>query len=346
MNEPKPGETAQSSVSQEEPKTADSILVRNTADKPHPEPRLFFYYSDSRVTAAAFVRAVKAAKISCFDGEDVYQTRSRLGELDPTLVRTVGLLGKGPAPVARWVAEVTKQTLRQVLPGGVSDGYEAANTLFDRVVRMSAEHLAAKDKQSRARAQNLMRLVLAWLIDERNLRPTDALLSARNVKPTKGKSTAATLNRDAARLLARATPKQFLDLSSIAALFVTTIAEEAKERREVFGRFADLTHRITSLEAELQSTVEDLDAVNEDRATLADALADAQKDLRNEKELRALDRTRQDGRFRRFLAERLNQPLSDAFDALQVDPPHVSTARQRIEMALTAIGRESESSNE
>ena len=49
---------------------------------------------------------------------------------------------------------------------------------------------------------------------------------------------------------------------------------------------------------------------------------------------------------RGFLAERLTPPLFDARDALGFDPPHVDAARQRIEMAITAIDGELEKSNE
>ena len=342
MNKPKPGEAALSSVSQQESRTAESVLDGDTADKPHSEPRLSSYYSDSRVRTAAFVKAMKATKLIRFDASDVYQTRTRLNELDPTLDRTVRLLGKGPEPIDRWVAEVTKETLRQLLSGDGSGGYDAASTLFDRVVRMSAEDLAAKDGQRRARAQNLLRLVMAWLIKERNLSPPDALLTIRKAKPRKRKSTAASLNHDAARLLSRVTHKQLIDLSLIGALFDSVIAEGAKERRQVFGKFADLRNRITSLEAELQAKAGELDTLNEERANLADELANVKRVLGNEKELRALERTRQEGRFRRLLAERLKQPLSHAVDALEVDPPHLSTARQRIEMAMTAIDHELE----
>ena len=126
MNKPKPGETALSSVSQEESKTAEPVLDSDTGDKPHSEPRLSSYYSDSRIKAAAFVKAVNATKLTRFDGRDVYETRTRLDELDPTLSRTVGLLGKGPDPVDRWVAEVTKETLRQFLSCDASDEYDTA----------------------------------------------------------------------------------------------------------------------------------------------------------------------------------------------------------------------------
>ena len=338
VNEPKSSEMTQNST----PPAPDS----DTGDKHAPEPCLSAYYSNSRVKPAAFVRALKTAKISYFHREDVSATKKRLDEWDPTLARTIGLLGKGPEPVARWVTEVTKESLTRALPGDDSDWHEAAKPLFDRVVRMSVEHLSSKNKQHRARAQNFLRLVLAWLVDERNLSPTDALLSARKVEEKTRKSNAASLNRDAARLLARATLRQLLDLSSVAALFESVITEEAKERREVFAQFAGFKHQISALETELQTKVAELEMANEDRANLTKELANVHKDLRDEKELRALGRTRQAGRFRGFLVARLKQPLSDAFDALGVDPPHVSVAHQRIEMAITAIDHEMETPNE
>ena len=88
-----------------------------------------------------------------------------------------------------------------------------------------------------------------------------------------------------------------------------------------------------------------LERANEDQARFLKELAAAQKELRDEKELRALDRTKQAGRFRGFLTERVSPALSDARDALDFDPPHVDAARQRIEMAISAISGEVEKSN-
>jgi len=346
-NEPKPGETAPDTVRKGKPKPT---VLASDSDAPSEGtpvvPRLSAYYSDARVKPAAFVKAVRAEKIRSFDSEDVSGAAQRLGETDPTLARTVALLGKEPEPVARWVVDATKVSLNLYLPDAVSGEHEAAKSFFDRVVRMSAEGLAAKDKQRRARAQNLLRLVLSWLIGQRNLSPTDALLSVRKAKKKKDGETASSLNRDAARLLGRAKLNQLLNLSLIAALFESAIAQEAKERREVFSSLAGLQDRIASLETELQTTGAELKRTNEDRTRLTNELVAAQKKLRDEKELRALDRTRQAGRFRGFLAERLSPPLSDARDALDFDPPVVDAARQRIEMAITAIVGVAENSNE
>lgn len=345
-NEPKPGETAQDTVRQGEPKPTDLASDSNAPEGTPVAPCLSAYYSDARIKPTAFVKAVRAAKIRSFDAEDVSGAAQRLGETDPTLARTVALLGKGSEPVARWVVEATKASLNLYLPDAVSGEHEAASGLFDRVVRMSVEDLAAKDKERRARAQNLVRLALAWLMDQRNLSPADALLSVRKAKKRKEGATAASLNRDAARLLGRAKLNQLLNLSLIAALFESAIAQEVKERQEVFSSLAGLRDRIASLETELRTTGAELESANEDRTRLTNELAAAQKELRDEKELRALDRTKQAGRSRSFLAERVSLPLSDARDALDFDPPHVDAARQRIEMAISAINREMGKSNE
>ena len=345
-NEPRPGETAQDAVGQGEPKPMDLASDGNASKETPVALSLSAYYSDARVKPAAFCKAVQAAKIRSFDAEDVSGAAQRLCETDPTLARTVALMGKGPDAVARWVVEATKASLNLYLPDAVSDEHKAAKSLFDRVVRMSAEDLAAKDKQRRARAENLLRLVLSWLIGQRNLSPTDALLSVRKAKKKKDGATPSNLNRDAARLLGRAKMRQLLGLSLVAALFESNIAQATKERQEVFSSLAGLQDGIASLETELQTTGAELKRTNEDRTRLTNELAAAQKELRDEKELRALDRTKQAGRSRSFLAERVSLPLSDARDALDFDPPHADAARQRIEMVMSAISRELEKTDE
>ena len=62
-----------------------------------------------------------------------------------------------------------------------------------------------------------------------------------------------------------------------------------------------------------------------------------QKRLDDEKTLRILDHSRRSGQLRRFLSESINQPLSDAQDALSFDPPNVEAALQRIQMVMSAL---------
>ena len=300
----------------------------------------------------AFVKAVRASKIILFDAQDVSQAAQHPGETDPTLGRTVALMGKGPDAIARWVGDATNASLALYLPDAALDEHITAKSLFDCVVRTSIDDLTAKDKQRRAKAQNILRLALTWLLGQRNLSPTDALQSVRKVKKVrkakkrKSRETAASLDRDAVLLLGRAKLNQLLDLSLIAALFESAIVQETKERQKALSSLIGLKEQIASLELELQTTIENLETANEEIARLSDELEAAQRGLSDEKELRVLERTKQAGRFRRFMAERLSQSLSDACDALDFEPPHVDAARQRIEMAIAAINEEIDKSNE
>ena len=137
----KPGETAQDATQHNELMRTDFASAPNSREEMPAAPCISAYYSDARVRSAAFVKSVRSAKIRSFDAEDSAQTLQRLSETDPTLARTVALLGKGPDVVARWVVRATKASLDRYLPGAMPDEHEAAKDLLDRVVRMSVEIL-------------------------------------------------------------------------------------------------------------------------------------------------------------------------------------------------------------
>jgi hypothetical protein len=346
-NDHKGGEPAEDTARRNGLNRMESGSGSNVSEAPLVPPRISAYYSDARAKPVTFVMSVRAAKIKSFHAEDIAQAAERLGETDPTLARTVALLGKGSEAVSRWVVHATNVALNRYLPGAAANEHEAAKSVLDHVARMSVEELAARDRQRRTRAQNLLRLVVAWLIDQRNLSPTDALLSVQLAREKrKDGLTTASLNRDAQRLLGRAKLKQLMDFSLVGALYESTILEEARKRQEVFSSLTELRTRIASLETELEARRHELKRASEDQTRLSNQLASVQAELRDEKQLRALDRTRQEGRFRGFLTERLGPPLSDARDALGFNPPHIDAAQQRIEMAITAIGGEVGKPNE
>ena len=346
INEPEPSGISPNVASQDGSKLARSAPDGSMSEKIPVAARLSAYYADIRLKPAVFLKAVRAEKIRAFDAQDVSDAVQHLDETDPTLARTVALLGKRPDAASRWVVEATKAALKLYLPEAVSDAHETSKRLFDRVVRMSADELATKDKQRRTRAQNLLRLVLVWLIGERDLKPADALFSMRHATKKKEGPLTRSPNRDIGRLLSCARFNQLLDLSLIAALFESVVAQEVRERQEALSNLDKWRDRAASLETELQTTNEKLQETIEELTCRSNELSSTQRKLWEEKELRALDATQQNGRWGAFLSERLRLLLSDAHDALDFDPPHIDATRQRIEMAMTAIDNKMEESNE
>ena len=329
-NEPNTGGIAESVVRQNESRPLSRVPANEGFDGFSVTACLSAYYTDARIQPAAFLKAVRAEKVKGFKAEDVSRSVQHLEKTDPVLARTIALLGRGPDAVARWVVEATKFSLKLYLPHAASEAGDTAKQLFDRVVRMSADDLDSKDKRRRTRAQNLLRLVLAWLTTEGNLKPTDGLMSIGSIAKKK----------NVGLLLSRVTFNQLEDLSLIASLFESVVAQGSRERQSILSELDKLRDRAVARETELQMTRGNLKEAVEERTRLSSELSSAKKKLHDEKELRCLDATQQRGRMRAFLAERLNLPLSNARDALDLDPPYIEAVRQRIEMAITAIDDE------
>lgn len=314
-----PREIVQDATRQDELKPVSAVPESKKSEKVPVTASLSAYYA-GEVKPAAFVKAVRTEKIRSFKSEDISKAAQGLSETDPDLMRTTALLGKGSDAVARWVAEATKASLQPRLPDAEYGSYEMARRLFDRVVRMSRDDLATKDRQRRARAQNLLRLVRAWLTSKSDLKLTDGLISIRS---TAGK-------KDVGRLLRNASFPKLQDLSLIADLF-------EGERQNILSDRDKWRDLASARETELQTTNVKLRETSAERDRLSNELSSTQEELRQEKELRALDTTQQRGRMRTFLSERLSPSLSDARDALGFDPPLIEAAQQRIELAVKAI---------
>ena len=315
----KPREIVQNAARQDELTPVSAVPERKESEKVSVTVSLSAYYA-GEVKPAAFVKAVRAEKIKSFKSEDISKTAQALSETDPDLTRTIALLGKGPDAVARWVVAATKASLKLRLPDAECGTYGTARRLFDRVVRMSIDDLATKDRRRRTSTQNLLRLVLAWLISKGDLKPADGLISIRS----------AAKKRDVGRLIRSAGFPKLQELSLIADLFEVERQNVSSDR----DKWRDLA---TNREAELQIKDVKLRETIEERDRLSKQLLSAQEKLRQEKELRALDATQQRGRMRTFLSERLSPSLSDARDALGFDPPLIEAAQQRIELAVKAI---------
>lgn len=336
----RPSKTPASAEASEDPKRAVPGTEVEAREEPSIEARICAYYENPNIKPPSFLKAVRAAKIKRFEASDIADASERLKDADLTLERTAALLGKGPDVIERWVEEVTKEALKRWLGERVLDEEPSARGLFDRVVRECREALGTKDRQQRARAGNLLRLSLVWLFEKRNLTPVDALLSMRALKKETRNVSATKVHVDAVRLMKRSKPTQLSALLTISALYERAIAEASEERISLRAALTSAREHVQRLEDDLRISHGELKKSEDDQTHLSDELAIRTQEVENEKELRALDRSKQKGRHRSFLKNRVIQPLSDARDALDFDPPHVEAARQRVEMALAAICEE------
>lgn len=310
-------------------------------------PRLSDYYGSPAATPTPFVRkvreAVKAARIDqrdppSFDAEDLEETLGRLMELDPTLSKTVRLLGKEPQQVRHWVTRATRAAIDKWAHDLCYEG-ESALTRFERFLQSTTGDLLGRDKERRVRAQNLLRLSLPWLIEKQSLKPEEALPLVGRSKRSRAKTT--DLRRAVRQLLFKAPPiLQLMNLSLVSAFYTKALADEVYARQTALRELSRCQETQTAQIAEMEEVRCKLKRVEKEREKLFKLLTETEEQLRGQKELRAIDRTQNRGRSRRFLKERLSPLISDARDAMEFDPPQIDGAQQRLHMVAAAIAKE------
>ena len=217
-------------------------------------------------------------------------------------------------------------------------GSESALSRFDRFLRSSTDDLLGKDKERRERAQNLLRLSLPWLVESQGLKPEQALPLIGRAKRERTRT--ASLRRDLLQLLGRAPASQLMNLSLVSAFFETALAEEVRSRQSANRELSRSRDREAAQRAELDESRVEVQRITDERDQLASRLSEIEARLRDQKELRAIDRTQITARFRGFLKDRLYPLIKDARGALDFEPPHLDGTRQRLEMTAEAIKRE------
>ncbi|MYC24719.1 MAG: hypothetical protein F4X56_02220 [Gammaproteobacteria bacterium] len=309
-------------------------------------PRLSSYYGSPTVQPLAFLRevrtAVKAARASkadppSFDVRDAEETLERLAELDPTLVRTVKLLGKDPHQVRHWVARVTRDAFENSLADCSCDE-DSTQGRFERFIVSSADDLLGTDKRRRERAQNLLRLSLPWLVELQNLKLEEALPLVGRAKRARTKST--DLRRAIGRLLFRVPVPQLMNISLVSAFFEEALADALDARQNALWELSRSRDEQAARIREISELRNEIERAVKKRNELAERMAVTEAQLKGQKELRAIDRVQIRGRARSFLIDRLAPLISDARDALEFDPPQIDGARQRLDMVISAIAKE------
>ena len=308
-------------------------------------PSLRSYYIDNKVTPVVFAKAARNSEIKQFDADERQKILSELDELDPMLARTQRLAGRPSEAIAQWVTEATRASIQRYMPKLFIEIEYSTATVFDKAVVLAIDELNGKDRHARMRSQNLLRLVLFWQIEKRNLDPAKALNSITKIKRRKRK-TASSTERETQRILRGANFPKLNDLATVANLFKSELEERERESQQTLKDLSSARERISELRLELDMSRDKIKRLTNTSTIQADEIEALRKRMSDDRETAALDRTRQSARHRVLLTERIGTLLSDARDALDFNPPQTEAARQRIEMSIRAIEQEVNKTND
>jgi len=284
----------------------------------------------------AFFKVLRTLDIKRFAQGDEAHAVGLMEKMDPTGDRLWGLMSQGSLPesVDRWIWGAAQQRLKSVL----GEDFDPQDHDADRILKSLRDRLApivkSEDKIESKSAENWLRLGICWLVEKRSLPPwgiAERMLPYLFVDPM----AAARLSK---RALQRGKPNEFRLAISMAGLGQEMVKTAQSERDSERLSAADLRHRL----ADARSTIERLHAEAEAlRAELdqkVKRLVVIEAQLTAERQHWGHDLTEAKAEQKVLLGERVAPLLSDAIDALEIEPSAPGVALRRLKAILSIIG--------
>jgi hypothetical protein len=139
------------------------------------EPRLQAYFGPDAVQVAAFVRALKKAKIRRFDPDDITAAEAAIAENDKEGSRLWQLFAHASSwsAVSTWSWPFIQNRINTLVGAQVDLSQESPSRILGNVITAISDALAGENRQRARRAENDLRLAIAWLLERRSADVTD-----------------------------------------------------------------------------------------------------------------------------------------------------------------------------
>jgi hypothetical protein len=287
------------------------------------------------VGAAAFVKAVRAAKVRRFTDDDIAEASRLMATNDPDGRRLCALASQSKLPeaVERWVWTAAQARLKDLVPGDFTPLDPDAGTTFRSLHQHLSPWLGSPDKAQRGRAEILLRLGLTWLLSQRSLDPWTVL---DHLRATLFKDKTSAM-RAVRKLIARTKMAEIKDAAAVAGLAHETVQAARAEQEADRRRQAVFQSQLASANAEIAELRAKLSAALDERESLSRQLAQAQRQFDESQQHWGHEMVEVKSQQSLLLQERLKPLLSDAIDALEIKPPVPEIALERVMVALSSI---------
>lgn len=309
--------------------------VEKTPENQQISPNLSAYFGPLAMSAGAFVKAVRTAKVRRFADDDVAEASRLMATNDPDGRRLCALASQSKLPeaVERWVWTATQARLKDLVPGGFTPLEPDAGTTFRSLHQHLSPWLSSSDKAQRGRGVILLRLGLTWLLSQRSLDPWMVL---DHLRATLFKDKTSAM-RAARRLIARAKMVEIKDAAAVAGLAHQTVQTARAEQEADRRRQALFQSQLASAHADIAELRTKLSAALDERENLSRKLAEAQRHFDESQQHWGHDMADVKSQQSLLLRERLRPLLSDAIDALEIKPAAPEIALERVMVALSSI---------
>lgn len=292
-------------------------------------PTLVAYYEGSSVRPAAWVKAVRAARLDRF-AEDDREAATRLlcdGEHDARRTLWLAQTSRLPAVVSGWLGRAVPELLKaRLVDVTTPDPDVSAATWLGRAAAALSPALRDKRKWPRNQAEALLKLALWHAQHSREMSPGDGLAALSRALVTGGER-----ELQLAQRLRGGRLGEIRDLALGYAVAASEIEASAARHRDALRLKAATEEKLAAAEA----TVRNLRGEIEAQRMQALETAKAQRAEKEQLEARALSLAHElealKDRLRGRIADPMLPEVADAIDALLMTPPYLEAARERLE---------------
>lgn len=139
------------------------------------DARLQSYFAPDAVPIVAFVKALRKAKIRRFDPDDIRVAEGSIAENDKEGSRLWQLVAHASSlgPISAWGWPFIQNRINILVGVQVDLSREPPNRILDNVLTAISGAVLKGDRQHAKRAENDLRLAIAWLLERRNADVTD-----------------------------------------------------------------------------------------------------------------------------------------------------------------------------
>jgi hypothetical protein len=298
-------------------------------------PTLAVYFSPKAVSAASFIKAVKAAKVRRFEEADESIASGLMLQNDANAGRLWALVSQSVLPEAidRWVWGVVQKRLIAEINENFDPLAPDAVAILGALRRHLSSDLQATDKETRRKSQNLLRIGLTWLAKRRSIDPWDAFEELRELYYS-DRSLAV---RRAKKILVQGKHTELKDAIAICGLVQEKVRTAHKDRDEERRQKNGLNETVSALRTNIRDISDELAQAKRRLAALAEEVAGLNKKLNDQQQHWGHDKVDIEARQSALLRNRLAPLLNDARDALEIDPQATHVALKRVKSALSVI---------
>jgi hypothetical protein len=256
------------------------------------------------------------------------------------LVRAGARAAPQPGVLLRWCEHILRSR-DDALQSWALDPSQDASAALGELLKW-AHDLQKRDPSKKQLTQSLVLLGFNLLFARRSLTPLEGLRLMAPKSTEHSDAPPAGTRRKSGTLMSRASYKQLVDFAQVVRLSKAQIASTEEALRHAEVKADNLRREKETADAEVEALNRKVEDLNECLTEKVRQISNLEADISAAKTRALQDLGAVKARFRRQIGDHLAGLLSDAWDAIDTNPPHPEVTRERLEIVRKAIQKELE----